>query len=131
MLVFFKLKKHFKACLGFCILHRFKMSLVHIALAFTFQVASQSMSKVLTHIPTSSPKLASLFCFCRRPPLLCYTLVLSLLFLGVGFNLNLISFWGCLKLILCALVCFIGPFEPFKMRLENLFVYPLTKSLEI
>jgi hypothetical protein len=51
------------------------------------------------------------------------------LFLKVGFEFNLTPFWGCLSLVSCAFVCFIGSFEPFKTRLGRLFVYPLTKLL--
>ncbi len=64
-----------------------------ITLAFTFQVAFRSMSRVFTLMLTSSPRLARLFCFCNCIFLLCYTFVLSPLLLGVGFKLSFISFW--------------------------------------
>jgi len=114
-----------------CILYRFEMAFVHIVLAFTFQVASQSMSKVFTLMLASSPKLTVLFCFYKCLPPMCYTLVLSLLLIRIGFGLNLTSFWGCLRLILHALTCFIRSFEPFKTRSNKFFVYPLIKLLEI
>jgi hypothetical protein len=82
-------------------------------------------------MPTSSPRLIRLLCLCRCHLLLCYTLVLFPLFFGVDFKLSLISFWGCLKLILCAFDCFIGTFEPSMTRLDMLFTYLLTKLFEI
>jgi hypothetical protein len=97
------------------------VSLVHIALAFTFQVASQGMSRVLTIMAALSPRLAKLLCLCICLLFLCYTIVLSLLLFGVSFKFNLASFWGCLKLISCALVCFIRSLEPSRMRLNRLF----------
>jgi hypothetical protein len=36
-----------------------------------------------------------------------------------------------LRLILHALVCFIGSFEPSRMSLSRLFTYPLTELLKI
>lgn len=89
------------------------------------------MSRMLTLMPDSSPKLTKLICFCRCLPLLCYTLVLSPLLLGVGHKLNLVLFWGCSKLISRALICFIGPYKPSKMKSNRLFAYLLTKLLEI
>jgi len=82
-------------------------------------------------IPVSSLSLAKFFCFCKCIPFLCYTLVLSLLFFGVGFEFTLASFWGYLKLISCALVCFIEPLEPARMRSGRFFIYPLNELLEI
>jgi hypothetical protein len=79
----------------------------------------------------SSPKLVNLFCIFRCFPLLCYTLVLSLLLLGVGFKLSLISFWGCLRLILHASVCFMGSIKPFRMWLGKLFAYPFVELFKI
>jgi hypothetical protein len=88
------------------------------------------MSRVLTLLLASFPKLARLFYLCRCPPLLCFSLVLFLLFLGVGFGLSLIPFWGCLSLISCALVYFIGSLEPSSTKSNKLFIYPLTELLE-
>jgi hypothetical protein len=85
------------------------------------------MSKVLTLMSTSSPKLANLLCLCMCLPLLCYTLVLSFLFLGVSFGFSLTSFWGCLKLVSHALVCFIGSLKPFKMKSCKAFRLPLNQ----
>ncbi len=82
-------------------------------------------------ISTSPPKLIKLLCLCRCLSFLCYTLVLSLLLLEVGFKPSLTSIWGCLKFILCALICFIGSFEPFKMKSNRLFTYLLIELLEI
>jgi hypothetical protein len=107
------------------------MRFVQIALAFTFQATSQNMSKVFTFMPASSPKLIMLFCFYKCPLLMCYTLVLSLLLFEIGFGLNFISFWGCLKLVLHAFTCFIRSLEPFKTRSGKFFVYPLIELLEI
>jgi len=96
---------------------------------FTLQATFWGMYKVLTFMPTSSPRLTMLLWLCRCPPLLCYTLVLSLLLLGVSFEFN--SFWGCLKLVLCALVCFIGSFKPFKPRSNMHFTYVSIELLKI
>ncbi len=75
--------------------------------------------------------LAKLSYPCRCFPLLCFSLVLFLLFLGVRFGFNIVPFWGCLSFVLCALICFIGSFEPSKMKLGKLFTYPLTKLFKI
>jgi hypothetical protein len=50
---------------------------------------------------------------------------------GVGFKLNLASFWGCLSLISHALDCFIGSLKPSKTRSNRLLAYPLAELLEI
>ncbi len=107
------------------------MPLVPIVPTFTLQVAFWSMSRVFTLILASSPRLTRLLCLCRCLPLLCYTLVLSFLPFGVGFKLSLASFWVCLRLVSHAPNCFIGTLEPSKMRSNMLFIYPLTKLLEI
>jgi len=88
------------------------------------------MSKVLTLMSASSPKLANMLCLCMCLPLLCYTLVLSPFFLGVGFGLSLTSFWGCLKLVSCALICFIGSLKPFKMKSRKAFHLPLDQIVQ-
>jgi hypothetical protein len=88
------------------------------------------MSKVLTFLPASFPMLAKLFYPYRCLLFLCFSLVLFLLFLRVKFGFSLVPFWGYLSLILCALVYFIGSFEPSKMRLGKPFAYPLTKLLK-
>ncbi len=49
------------------------------------------------------------FYLCKCLILLCFSLVLFFLLFVVGFELSLAPFWGCLSLVLCALVCFIGP----------------------
>jgi hypothetical protein len=105
----------------------FEMPLAPIALAFTLHAASQGMSKVFTLVLESSPRLAGLLCFYKCLLILCYTLVLSLLFLGVGFKFNLVSFWGCLRPISHAFVCFIRSFEPSRTRSNMLFIYRLIK----
>jgi hypothetical protein len=79
----------------------------------------------------SYPRLAMLLCLCRCLPFLCYTLVISPLFLGVSFGLSLVSLWGCLKIVLCAFVCFIGSLEPFKTNSSRFLTYLLTKLFEI
>jgi hypothetical protein len=122
-----------------CVFRQFKMPLACIALTFTHlhipiiinDTTSQGMSRVLTLMPTSSPKLVGLLCFCMCILLMCYTLVLSPLIFGVGFRLSLASFWGCLMLVLCAFVCFIGSLEPSRTRSNKLFAYPLIKLFEI
>jgi hypothetical protein len=92
---------------------------------------------LLRHVKSAHPhnnvvsRLTKLFCLCKCPLLLCYTLVLSSLLLGVGFGLNLTSFWGCLTPISCVFICFIGSLEPSRMRLGKLFAYPLIELLEI
>ncbi len=82
-------------------------------------------------MPTLSPRLPGLPYLCKCIPFMCYTLFLSFLFLGVGFRFNLPSFWGCLRLVSHALVCFIGSFKLFKTRSSRFFVYPLFELLEI
>lgn len=114
-----------------CVLHRFEMPLAPIILVFTLSMAFQGMLSVFTFMPTSFPRLAKLLYFCRCPILLCCTLVLSLLLLEVSFRLRLVSFWGCLKLISRAFICFIGSFKPSKMKSNKFFVYPLTELLKI
>ncbi len=69
--------------------------------------------------------------FCKCPLLWCYTLVLYPLFLGVGFGPSLASFWGCLRPVSCALVCFRGSLKPSIMKLGKIFTNPLIKLLEI
>jgi hypothetical protein len=64
-----------------------------------------------------------MFYLCKCLPLLCFSPVLFLLLIGVGFGLNLIPFWGCLSLVFCAFVYFIGSLKPSKMRSARLFVY--------
>jgi hypothetical protein len=71
-----------------CVLHQFKMPFCPPCfLAFTFQVAFQSMSKVPTFMPASLPKLARLFYIRRCLLLLCYIFVLSPLFFGLVLSL--------------------------------------------
>ncbi len=84
-----------------------------------------------TFMPASSPKLAMLFCFCRCLLLFCYTLVLSPLFLGVGFGLSLASFWGYFTLASCAFVCLKGSLEPSRTKSCKIFNYPLIELLKI
>jgi len=83
------------------------------------------MLRVFTFLLVSFPKLTKLFYLCKCPPLLCFSLVLFLMLLGVGFMLSLVPFWGCLSLILRAFVCFIRSFEPSRVRSDKLFTYPL------
>jgi hypothetical protein len=109
---------------------QFVMPLILIAPAFTLQAIFRSMSKVLTFMLTSCPRLANLLCICMCLPFLCYTLVMSLLLLEVDFGFNLISFWGCLKLVSCAFICFIGSFEPFKTKLGKAFRLPLDQIVQ-
>ncbi len=70
--------------------------------------------------------LAKLFYLCRCPSLLCFSLVLFLLFLGVGFRLSLASSWGCLSLVLHVFICFIRSLEMSRTKLGRFFTYPLT-----
>jgi hypothetical protein len=79
------------------------------------------MSRVLTLLLTPFPRLAMFF-FCKHPPFRCFSLVLFLLLLGVGFKPSLIPFWDYLNFISHA-------FKPSKMRLSKIFAYPLTKCL--
>lgn len=57
-----------------------------------FLSGSQGMSRMLTFMLASSPKLTKMFCVCKCFFLMCSTLVLSFLLFGVGFELNLVSF---------------------------------------
>jgi hypothetical protein len=86
---------------------------------------------MLTPFIASFPRLARLFYLYRCPPFKCFSLVLFFLFFGVGFRLGLTPFWGYLSFVSHALVCFIGSFEPFRIRLDMFFAYPLTELLEI
>jgi hypothetical protein len=85
---------------------------------------------VFTLLLASFPRLAMLFYLFKCPPLLHFSLVLFLLLIGVGFELNLTPFWGCLSFVLYALICFIGSFKLSRMRLNKLFAYLLTKLFE-
>ncbi len=85
---------------------------------------------MFTLLLTSFPRLIKLFYFCRCPPFLCFSLILFLLLLQVGFKPNLTPWRGCLSFLLHVLICFIKSLEPSKMRLGRLFTYPLTKLLE-
>jgi hypothetical protein len=107
------------------------MSHVLTIIAFSLHAAFRSMSRMFTLTLTSYPRLTKLFCLCKCLPFLCYTLVLSPLFLGVSFKLSLVSLWGCLRIIFRGLVCFIGSLEPFKMNSSRFFAYPLTKLFKI
>jgi hypothetical protein len=53
------------------------------------------------------------------------------LLLGVGFELNIVSFWGCLKFILHALMCVIVSFKPSRTKSGKLFAYPSIELLKI
>ncbi len=96
-----------------------------------FLSGSQSMSRMLSLMLASSPKLTKMFCLCMCSPLMCSTLVLSPLLLGVGFELNIVSFWGCLKFILHALMCVIVSFKPSRTKSGKLFAYPSIELLKI
>ncbi len=76
------------------------------------------------------PRLVKLFFLCKRPPFLCFFLVLFFLLFGVGFKFSLTPFWGYLSFVSYAFVCFIGSLKPFRTRLDKLFIYPLTKLSE-
>jgi hypothetical protein len=62
--------------------------------------------------------------------LLCYTLVLSLLFLKVNFGFSLGSCMDFLKFVSPTLDYFIGS-KPSRMRSSKLSIYPLTKLFKI
>jgi len=79
---------------------------------------------MFTFMQALPPRLARLSYFYKNLFHLCYTLVLSLLLFGVGFGLNLTSFWGCLRLISHAFICFIRSFKSFRMRSCMFFIYP-------
>lgn len=100
----------------FCILRWLEIPLVIIVLTFTLQATFQGMSRVLTLLLALFPKLAKLFYFYKGLSLLCSSLVLFLQLIGIGFGLSLAPFWGCLSLVSCAFICFIGSFEPSRMR---------------
>jgi hypothetical protein len=114
----------------FCVPYWFEIFLIPIVLAFTLKGTFRGMSKVLTFLLASFLKLVRLFYLCRYPPFLCFSLVLFFLLLGVGFELNLAPFWGYLSFILHAIVCFIGTFEPSRMRSNMFFTYPLIELFE-
>ncbi len=94
-------------------------------------MAFRSMSRVLTFMQSSPPRLTRLFYLCKCLTHLCYTLVLSFLLFGVSFELNLTSFRSCLKFILHALICFIRFLKPFRMRSGMFFIYPFTRLFKI
>ncbi len=110
-----------------CVLRQFMIPLVFIVLAFTLQAVSRGMSRVFTLLLASFPRLIMFFYLCKCPPLLCFSLVLFLLFLGVGFGISLASFWGYLSFVSHAFICFIKSLEPFRMRLGRLFAYLWTE----
>jgi hypothetical protein len=82
---------------------------------------------MFTLLLASFPRLFYLW---RCPLLLYFSLVLLLLLLGIGFELGLIPFWGCLSLVLSTNVGFLQSLKPSKMKLGKLFAYPLTELLE-
>jgi len=91
----------------------------------------RGLSKHVTLMPTSSPKLTKLLCLCKCPSLpLCYTLVISPLLLGVGYGFNLISFWGLFE---ARFMCphLFHNYEPSNTKSNKLFTYLLIKLLEI
>ncbi len=98
----------------------------HCSSLYTLSNFSRHVKSVHLHV-----NLISSFCLYRCPPFLCYTSILSFLFLGASFGLNLTSIWGCLRFIFHAFNCFIRSLEPFKTRLGRLFTYPLIELLEI
>jgi len=67
---------------------------------------------MLTLLLTSFPRLIKLFFLYNYPLFLCFSLVLFLLLLGVGFGLSLVPFWGCLSFVFCAFICFIRSLKP-------------------
>jgi hypothetical protein len=91
------------------------------------------LSSLLGHVKSVHPltrlvpHVVGLFFLCRRPPFMCFSLILFLLLLGVGFRHNLTPFWGCLSFISHVFVCFIRSFKPSKMKSCRLVVYPLTE----
>lgn len=107
------------------------MPLAHIILTFALEAPFRGMLKMLTFMLASPPMLVRLPCLCRCFPPMCYTLVLSLLHFEIDFKLSLVSFWGCFRPILCALICFIKSFEPFKTRSCMFFIYPLIELFKI
>jgi hypothetical protein len=88
------------------------------------------MLRVFTLLLALFPRLARLFYLCRCPLFLCFSLVVFLWLLRVGFEFNLMPFWGYLSLVSHAFVCFIGSFEPSRTKLGRFFVYPMTKLLK-
>ncbi len=82
---------------------------------------------MFTLLLASFPKL---FYFCKCPLFLYFSLVLFLLLLRAGFELNLIPFWGCLSLVSNAFVGFLQSLKPWRTNLGKLFICPLTDLLE-
>ncbi len=107
-----------------CVPYQFEIPLILIVLAFTLEKASQGMSRMFTLLLASFPKRARSFYLCKHSPLMCFSLVLFLLLLGVGFGLNLTPFWGYLSLGLCAFIYFIGSLKPSK-TIKQPFHLPL------
>jgi hypothetical protein len=97
---------------------------------FVVALLQQSGSRVFILLLASFSRLTRLFYFCRGPFLLCFSLILFLLLLGIGFGLNLTPFWGYLIFVLCAFIWFIRSFKSSEMRSSGLFAYPLTELLE-
>ncbi len=90
---------------------------------------SRHVRSVHLHV-NSFPMLARMFFLCKCPPLLCFSLLLFLLLLGVGFKRSLSPFWGYLNLTSCTFVCFTKSLESSKMRSSRLFIYSLIKLLK-
>ncbi len=109
---------------------RANQGLVLIVMAFPFYVTSWSMLRVLIFLLASFPRLVRLFYLCSCLPFVCFSLVLFLLLIKVGFGFSLAPIWGHLNFDLRALICFIGTFKPSRMRLGRLFAYPLTELLK-
>lgn len=84
---------------------------------------------MFTLLLASFPSELGHFYLCKHSPFMCFSLVLFLLFLGVGFEFNLAPFWGCLSLGLCAFICFIRSLKPSK-TVKQPFHLPLDQIVQ-
>ncbi len=80
---------------------------------------------MLTLMPSFISQISQAGFFLQVSFLCVFHLVLSPLFLGVGFGFSLASFGSCLRLILFVLNCFIESLEPSKTRLGMFFCLSL------
>jgi hypothetical protein len=74
------------------------------------------MSRVFTFLLALFSKLTRLFYFCKGLPFLCFSLVLFLVLLGLGFRFSLVPFWG----VSFSTYSFVSP--RIKLRKKHLWI---------
>jgi len=112
--------------LPLCIPCRFEMPFILIVFGlYTLGSLLKYVKNVHPLTSLVSPTSQVVLSF-QMSSLLVLPLVSFLLFLGIGFGLNLTPFWGCFSLVSHAFICFIKSLEPSKMKSNKFFAYLLT-----